>query len=512
MGQNADLNLSGTPSLIAKSGYKLVLGTAGDQDIDFVRNGTVVASITSTGFVIADFKLNNNTYLQSKDAAGTGEVNLLKADASDNTVLNAETGKNIQLAINGTAEVTVSDDLIAFSGTTGTVQSAGSLVFKASGDAQRVLTFSGSSDTALSLTFGDATANQVLSIGSLTANGTDNATVHISAATNSAARSPFISIFGNQVASDGGKLLISAGSEGADGRLIILTPTSNPMQFYTNNALRWAINGSTGDLGQDATNGGSITMTKASTSIALPTGATLTAAGSSISDALQLTAVYNCVTTAAASTGVKLWAATVGTTLVVKNQGLNTIVVYPPDASGVIDDGSAGAGVNLGVGTEARFTITATNTWRSSGAQTTSGYPIIVHAAGTVYSLTATSAAVDFGTTDPGFTIAKAGRYRLGGTFTLKYSAATFAASRAVTMKLRRTNNTAGDISNSTIVLDTDIITTLTYTFIRCALPDVIYTTANTNDAIALFGDVAVLPTAGSLDVTAASVWYDRLL
>lgn len=264
---NADLNLSGTPSLVSRNGYKLVLGTAGDNDVIFVRNNVEVASITSTGFVISDFKLNNDTYLQSKNAAGTGELDLLKADTTDNTVLNAGTGKSIKLSIAGTAEVTVSDDLLAFSGTTATVQSAGSLVLKASADSQRVLTFSGSSDTALSLTFGDATASQVLTLGSLTANGSDNATVHLTAATNSAARSPFISIFGNQVTSDGGKLLLSTGSEGDDGRMLLITASTNPMQFYTNSLLRWSINGLTGDLTQDATNGGNIILSKADASI-----------------------------------------------------------------------------------------------------------------------------------------------------------------------------------------------------------------------------------------------------
>lgn len=138
-------------------------------------------------------------------------------------------------------------------------------------------------------------------------------------------------------------------------------------------------------------------------------------------------------------------------------------------------------------------------------------YNLSVYAAGTAYSLTATAAALDFGTTDPVLTLDKAGTYLLFAKANLRYTAATFAASRAVTLKLRRTNNTAADLTNGTLTVATDIITTLTYTFGVFQLPTVIYTTTNTNDAITIFGDVAVVPSAGSLDATAAEIVAVRL-
>lgn len=54
--------------------------------------------------------LQNNEYLQAENAAGTGLLDLLKADASNNTVLNALTAKAILLAISDTTEVTVDAD------------------------------------------------------------------------------------------------------------------------------------------------------------------------------------------------------------------------------------------------------------------------------------------------------------------------------------------------------------------------------------------------------------------
>lgn len=86
------------------------------------------------------------------------------------------------------------------------------------------------------------------------------------------------------------------------------------------------------------------------------------------------------------------------------------------------------------------------------------------------------------------------------------YTGATFAAVRTGTLKLRRTNNTAADIANSTVQYLTDIITTLTYTLEVIDLPPIVYTTTNSDDSISIFGDISVVPTAGSLDTVEASI------
>jgi hypothetical protein len=99
--------------------------------------------------------------------------------------------------------------------------------------------------------------------------------------------------------------------------------------------------------------------------------ATVTAAGTTVTDATQLTAVFNNVSTAAASTGVKLWDPPVGTTtsvgqlIFVRNGGANDLKVYPPNSSGTINGGGAGAGVTLATATKdcAFFIKTAANTW-----------------------------------------------------------------------------------------------------------------------------------------------------
>ncbi len=133
-----------------------------------------------------------------------------------------------------------------------------------------------------------------------------------------------------------------------------------------------------------------------------------------------------------------------------------------------------------------------------------------VYAAGTAYSLTATPAALDFGTTDPTITLTQPGTYLILANCLLKYNGATFAASRTITLKLRRTNNTAADVTNGSAVIDTGVVTTLT-SDLQYPAWWAIYTTPNANDIVTIFGDVSVVPTAGSLDTVAASIVAFRL-
>ena len=131
---------------------------------------------------------------------------------------------------------------------------------------------------------------------------------------------------------------------------------------------------------------------------------------------------------------------------------------------------------------------------------------LAVYASGTVYSLTNTQALLNFGTTDPSLTITEPGTYLLLSAARIDYNAATFAAVRTVTLKLRRTNNTAADVANATTAFLTQIITTLTFTAFDGPLPPVIYTTPRNNDIIQMFGAVDTVPSAGSIDAVEADI------
>lgn len=144
-----------------------------------------------------------------------------------------------------------------------------------------------------------------------------------------------------------------------------------------------------------------------------------------------------------------------------------------------------------GVVTAANFKATQINRFAAYGT-------------GTAYTLTTTPAAVTFGTTSPSITITNAGTYFIQAGAAIDWVGATFAANQTVTVKLRRTNNTAADLTSGVSAATTPIITTLTETWGPVDPPGVFYTTANSTDIVTLFADVSVLPSAGSATVSRA--------
>lgn len=95
----------------------------------------------------------------------------------------------------------------------------------------------------------------------------------------------------------------------------------------------------------------------------------ISAAGTTISDATALTASINVVTTAAASSGVKLQDMEIGDSVEILNSGANAVTVYPPTSSDTINQLSAGSGFLLGTNTACilrRFTSTQFIAWLSA--------------------------------------------------------------------------------------------------------------------------------------------------
>lgn len=58
----------------------------------------------------------NNTWVTVRNAANGANINVLKVDGTDDTVLNADTGDVIKLAVAGTAEATLDNDQLTVSG------------------------------------------------------------------------------------------------------------------------------------------------------------------------------------------------------------------------------------------------------------------------------------------------------------------------------------------------------------------------------------------------------------
>lgn len=127
---------------------------------------------------------------------------------------------------------------------------------------------------------------------------------------------------------------------------------------------------------------------------------------------------------------------------------------------------------------------------------------------GTTYTLSATSAKCTFGTTSPSITISQAGTYLLNYNIATDYTAATLAASRAISYKVRRTNNTAADIDVMPSI-NTQIITALTFS--ATMVNNTFIYTATAGDILEIWGSISVVPTAGSVKTSYGSINATKL-
>jgi hypothetical protein len=91
----------------------------------------------------------------------------------------------------------------------------------------------------------------------------------------------------------------------------------------------------------------------------------LTAAGTTIADALQLAAAINVFGTVAASSGAKLIAGVGrGNPIVVRNgTATNAVAVYPATSTGTINGGSAGAAFSVAATKSAVFYPHGSDNW-----------------------------------------------------------------------------------------------------------------------------------------------------
>ena len=149
---------------------------------------------------------------------------------------------------------------------------------------------------------------------------------------------------------------------------------------------------------------------------------------------------------------------------------------------------------------EATRTVTQSNNTDVDLNGAVIGYNRTAYGVGTAYTLTDSAAAIDFGTTDPAIVLAEAGTYLIFGQVHLAYAAATVAAETA-TVKVRRTNNTAADLSD-VVVIDLPASTTLTHSYGVVPIPPFTYTTAAADDAVTLFANVSAALGAGTIDAT----------
>lgn len=219
------LNLQ-QPSFMSLSGNNLIIGTEGNNDLVFLTNNVERLRIAGNGSTTLsstiDFTLANNDYLLSKNAAGSGTLSLLKSNSNDDTVLNAATGKRINLSIGDTAAWKVGTSSILGAVATGTNYLIGTSSVNAA------------DSNVLTLAAGDTT-------------------------TNPEARGGWAQFTGNESAG-AGRVDIQTGDATGSLNLLVRNGTGS-VTFGTGSLERWSVN-SSGNLVQDGSNGGGIVMSR----------------------------------------------------------------------------------------------------------------------------------------------------------------------------------------------------------------------------------------------------------
>lgn len=171
----------------------LILGVASGAFAQTVANDLAGLGMPAeqadylASIIPAGAALDNNVYLKANNQAGNADVNLIKLDTSDNTVINSS----------------ASDDLI----------------LQLEDDANRLISFDAASDTALAMSFGDGgtTAGQGLLIAASTADGDDDYTLSLAAGgAGSESRGGYVLLRGNEHASAGDVVIASGNSTGSN--------------------------------------------------------------------------------------------------------------------------------------------------------------------------------------------------------------------------------------------------------------------------------------------------------
>lgn len=198
-----------------------------------------------------------------------------------------------------------------------------------------------------------------------------------------------------------------------------------------------------------------------------------------------------------------------GTPAVIFNA--DNCIMTSSDASGsdLLDaNGNGGCTYNVtsgrGSGTNGIYTLN-----QNSGTNTITGkgnYGICTfnsYGSGTAYTLTATPAAITFGTTSPSITL-PAGKWRVYSKINVQNNGATFASSRTVTGQLQDTTNSVS-LTNGSDVFITGAITGVTSEAGDLYM-EAEYT-VGASTVIVPFISVSVIPTAGSIQAVATGSW-----
>jgi hypothetical protein len=145
------------------------------------------------------------------------------------------------------------------------------------------------------------------------------------------------------------------------------------------------------------------------------------------------------------------------------------------------------------------------------GSAGVSNDALTVYAAGTSATVPTTWGLLTFGTTSPSLTITAAGTYLINSRVRINTNNCTHAADHVLSFLLYRTNNTPAQLANSSTAYNAHGHTADASTEFIITLQPIIYTTANTNDVIELWGLLSDTDTSGTHDAIEACIVAVRL-
>ena len=286
---------------------------------------------------------------------GNDSIRSATSDGADNQAINIGGGgamggeRGAQLTLRGN-EASAGGSIQLYTGDAG---GSGDIYYRASDD-HLFQTYSGTSLWSI-LQEGDLVGQQAINnIITSTSDGADNAYLALSGGGGiGSARGPNLFLYGNEVASIGGNLQLRAG---VGGDIITQHGDASSETQFRNNAFQTMLKiNNSGNLVMDATNGGYFVGTYADA---------VTATGSAIGDALQLTKCNNYITGGALNTGVILPTNfPVGAMCVFSNFSGSDKKVYPNGSNQIEGLGAAGP-FTLASSTDAIFYKASSNRYR----------------------------------------------------------------------------------------------------------------------------------------------------
>lgn len=257
--------------------------------------------------VTQGIRMKNNVAIRFSNAAGTAQIDTLFVDATDDTVLNSDSGDVIK--------------------------------FKLESDSNRLITLGAATDTAFTTTFGDAgvTAVQQWVISASNADADDDSTVTLAGGgASGTTRGAYLQLEGNEVAGGGDLLLATGNSSGSAMELAVAgtieaTLTDDTLTF--SGASFSFVPGATSLLFRNNANNATNLSISDAGLLTVRAGATLTA-GNLTYSAAQAGSVENLAALAAAGTNQGNCAAVIST--VAKVTGADgTVGVCLPAGAGV---------------------------------------------------------------------------------------------------------------------------------------------------------------------------------